>query len=89
METLKRLLASRAQIARAITALSALLASFGLVPDIVPLLGPLADAISRGEPVAVIGAVLTLAVAVFGLFDRDKKDRAHDEVISTLKSLKQ
>lgn len=86
METLARIWKSRAQLAKLVTIIAAALASFGIMPEFVPLLGKVAAAITAGEPVTVIGTLMTLALAVFSLFDRDKQDRAHAEVVAALKS---
>lgn len=86
MDFVKRLLASRAQIARVIAVLGTALAALHALPSVTPLLGKLSEAIAAGDPTATIGAVLTLLVGVAGLFDRDKVDRNHAEKVELLKA---
>lgn len=86
VDFLRRLVSSRAQVARVLVVLSSALAGLGLVPAVVPLLGRLSDAVEGGDPLAVLVALVALVVGLVGLFDRDRRDREHEELVEVLRA---
>lgn len=68
-------------IGKAIVAIIALLTALGFT-DWIPVLQKLHDAMAGGDPVAIIGTLGSLAVAVIGIFSRWAKDRKHEELMT-------
>lgn len=81
METLKRIVASRAQIVRVIGAIVAGMTALGLDPQWIKPLHDLGQAVQQGDAVAVASVLFLGIHMITGILDRDKQDRAHAELM--------
>lgn len=65
-----------------------LLGMLGVGGEWIPYVQRLHDAVSSGDPMAVIGAFVALIVFAAGIFGRMAKNRQHEEVVAKLDAVR-